>query len=668
MDLMKIKGIGEKTCKILNKLKIYDTEDLTAYYPRNYDRYEEPVTIDNIDNKLIAAIDGTIIKNPDMKHTGKLSILTTHIRDTANHTIKITWFNMPFLKNTLKYSMRFIFRGRIRYINGIPVMEQPEIFTIAKYHEKLNHLQPLYSLTKGITNNQLSKIMKNYLENIKFKDYLPQECKEKYHLCDYDDAIHNIHFPKDFDTLTTARRRLVFDEFFSFIYHMKRLKEKEVSVKNQYIVDNHTLSEQVIRNLEYHLTKAQQNVLADIRKDITGETVMQRLVQGDVGSGKTIVAFLTMLDFANAGLQSVMMAPTEVLAEQHFANMQQLLSQNHLPFEVILLTGSLTQKEKQTAYDRIYSGEALLIIGTHAVFQEKVLYHNLSLVIIDEQHRFGVLQRGNLMAKGYKPHILVMSATPIPRTLSIILYGDMDISVINELPANRLKIKNCVVTKDYRKKAYRFIESEVKAGRQAYVICPMVEESDTLEAENVMDYSRILRENLSGHIVVEYLHGQMPSDEKNEIIRRFEKNQIQVLVSTTVIEVGINVPNATVMMVENAERFGLSSLHQLRGRVGRGAFQSYCIFVSASSDKEKLKKLEILNQSNDGFYIAAEDLKLRGPGDFFGIRQSGDMEFSLADIYTDANILKQASEAVEEFTNIDHDFIDKKINNDIVIY
>lgn len=302
------------------------------------------------------------------------------------------------------------------------------------------------------------------------------------------------------------------------------------------------------------------------------------------------------------------------------------------------------------------------------LFFRKMLFITLAMVVIDEQHRFGVVQRSKLMEKGIKPHVMVMSATPIPRTLAIILYGDMDISVINELPANRLKIKNCVVTKDYRKNAYRFIEKEVAAGHQAYVICPMVEESDTLEAENVIDYSDILKQNLDRNVKVEYLHGKMKPSEKNEILERFAKNEINVLVSTTVIEVGINVPNATIMMVENSERFGLSSLHQLRGRVGRGEAQAYCIFVSGTSNKEKIKKLEILNKSNDGFYIASEDLKLRGPGDFFGVRQSGDMQFELADIYTDANLLKQASEVVEEFIAEGYEFIDKKFNDDIVIY
>ena len=344
------------------------------------------------------------------------------------------------------------------------------------------------------------------------------------------------------------------------------------------------------------------------------------------------------------------MAPTEVLAVQHFETISGYVKKYGIAFRPVLLTGSMTAKKKREAYAKIASGEANLISGTHALIQEKVHYHNLALVITDEQHRFGVGQREALGNKGGDgeggmPHVLVMSATPIPRTLAIILYGDLDISVIDELPANRLPIKNCVVDKSYRPRAYRFIENEVKNGRQAYVICPMVEESEMIEAENVLDYTKILRENLPG-IRVEYLHGKMKGKEKNKIMEEFAAGNIQVLVSTTVIEVGVNVPNATVMMIENAERFGLAQLHQLRGRVGRGDKQSYCIMVNASGNKEKNRRLEVLNKSNDGFYIASEDLKLRGPGDLFGIRQSGDLEFQLADIYTDAVTLKKVSEDV----------------------
>lgn len=668
MKLTDIKGVGEKTKILLNRIRINEAEDVIFRYPRNYDIYEKPICISEIDNRAVVAIEGTVIRTPDIKHVKNLTIITTTIRDNNNDTIKVNWFNMPFLHNTVKYSMRFVFRGRIKRMDRTMVLEQPEILTLAKYEEKQNQMQPIYSLTKGISNNQMAKIVKEAFGLCKICDYLDEEMRRKYNLCELNYALWNIHFPVDFDALKSARNRLAFDEFFSFIYKLRKLKEKDIEVPNHYRINNFETSDKVIKHLNFKLTNAQTRVLKDIRKDIMGEMVMQRLIQGDVGSGKTILAFLAMFDMAAAGLQSVLMVPTEVLAEQHYNSIMEIIRDNGLEYEVVLLTGSLTAKQKKSIYEKIETGQARLVIGTHAVFQEKVVYDRLALVVIDEQHRFGVLQRAALMEKGISPHVIVMSATPIPRTLAIILYGDMDISVIDELPADRKSIKNCVVTRDYRPKAYAFIEKQVSAGRQAYVICPMVEENDMLEAENVVDYAEILKKNLSKQITVEYLHGKMKSEQKNDIIRRFEKNEINVLVSTTVIEVGINVPNATVMMVENAERFSLASLHQLRGRVGRGKHQSYCIFISAAGNKDKLKRLEILNQSNDGFYIASQDLKLRGPGDFFGVRQSGDMQFELADIYTDAKLLETAGEAVNEFISSGNEFIDKNVNNDIVVY
>lgn len=668
MKLTQLKGVGDKLNTTFAKLNIYDTEDLIKHFPRNYDIYEPPTLIKEIDNKAVVAIDGTIMKSLDMKHVKNLTILTTTIKDANNDMIKVTWFNMPYLRSTLKISMRFIFRGRIKRTNNLIVLEQPEILSLAKYEEKLNVMQPLYSLTKGISNNQMIKFVGEALKVTELEDYMDEEMRTKYHVCSLGYALQNIHFPSDYEALKTARNRLAFDEFFTFIYKLRKLKEKEIEVPNRYIIGNHEVSQAVIKNLPFKLTNAQLRVLNDINKDMNGKVVMQRLIQGDVGCGKTIIAFLAMFDMAAAGLQSALMVPTEVLANQHYESINQMIEANHLEYEVVLLTGSISASGKKKLYERIESGKARIIIGTHAIFQEKVIYDRLALVVIDEQHRFGVLQRAKLMEKGVKPHTIVMSATPIPRTLAIILYGDMDISIIDELPAERLTIKNCVVTKSYRPNAYRFIEKQVKSGRQAYVICPMVEENDMLEAENVVDYADILRENLDKNITIEYLHGKMRAEQKAEILTRFEKNETNVLVSTTVIEVGINVPNATVMMVENAERFSLASLHQLRGRVGRGGHQSYCIFVSATENKDKLKRLEILNNSNDGFYIASEDLKLRGPGDFFGVRQSGELQFEIADVFTDGKVLEMASRAVDEFLSLGHEFVDKNVNDDIVIY
>ena len=433
-------------------------------------------------------------------------------------------------------------------------------------------------------------------------------------------------------------------------------------MKNHFTMKQQPAIDTFLQSLPYELTAAQMRVWNEIQKEMTGDYVMSRLVQGDVGSGKTIVAFLGLLLSGLNGYQGALMAPTEVLARQHYEKISGMLEHYGLPLKAELLTGSMTAKQKREAYVRIESGSSSIIIGTHALIQEKVNYRNLALVITDEQHRFGVRQREQLAGKGLTPHILVMSATPIPRTLGIILYGDLDISVINELPMNRLPIKNCVVDTGYRPKAYAFIRQQTELGRQCYVICPMVEESETMEAENVTDYTVALQEEMGEQIQVACLHGKMKQAQKDDIMDRFGRNEIQILVSTTVIEVGIDVPNATVMMIENAERFGLAQLHQLRGRVGRGKHQSYCIFMSASKSKETKKRLDILNHSNDGFKIASEDLRLRGPGDLFGIRQSGLMNFKLGDVYQDAKILQMANEAADQLTEEDEEWIRKLPN------
>ena len=481
---------------------------------------------------------------------------------------------------------------------------------------------------------------------------------QKYPMLSHREAVYALHFPENRDELLAARNRMVFEEFFSFLLVLRKNKELAAKTENHFPMYETADTVRFLERLPFPLTKAQKKVWGELREDMGSPYAMNRLIQGDVGSGKTILAVLALLMCAANGYQGAMMAPTEVLAVQHFETISGYIEKYGIAFRPVLLTGSMTAKEKREAYAKIASGEANLIIGTHALIQEKVEYSSLALVVTDEQHRFGVRQRETLAAKGSEPHVLVMSATPIPRTLAIILYGDLKVSVIDELPANRLPIKNCVVGTSYRPKAYEFIAREVAAGRQAYVICPMVEEGESEDLENVVDYTEKLRAALPPSVQVAYLHGKMRPADKNRIMEEFADKKIDVLVSTTVIEVGINVPNATVMMVENAERFGLAQLHQLRGRVGRGEFQSYCIFISTSDTKETMERLQILNHSNDGFHIASEDLKLRGPGDIFGIRQSGEFAFVLGDIYTDANILKEASDAVEQLLVSDPDLAD----------
>lgn len=651
-SLRTLKGVGEKTEKLFWKVGIYDTDDLLHYYPRNYDEYETPVDIAELKEGTVQAVSAAVCSGVYVNSVRGRQIISVNIADQSGK-FPVVWFNLPYLKKILRKGSWFVFRGRVVRKQGKLEMEHPEIFTPSAYEEILHHLQPIYGLTAGLSNKTVVKMITQLLESVPMQsEYLPEEFRERYELADINYALRTIHFPPNKEELLVSRKRLVFDEFFLFILSVRKMKEKTEETPNCFPVRETWLTEEIIERLPYSLTGAQLNAWHEIERDLAGRRMMSRLVQGDVGSGKTILAFLAMCLVADNGYQAALMAPTEVLARQHYEGFQKLMEEQNLSFPTVLLTGSDTAREKRLAYAKIASGEALVIIGTHALIQEKVEYANLALVITDEQHRFGVKQREALTTRGNPPNVLVMSATPIPRTLAIILYGDLDISVIDELPARRLPIKNCVVNTSYRPKAYSFIERQVREGRQAYVICPMVEESEGMEAENVLDYTEKLRENLSSDIRIEYLHGKMKAKEKNVVMEAFAQGAIQVLVSTTVVEVGVNVPNATVMMVENAERFGLAQLHQLRGRVGRGEYQSYCIFMQGNQEQVS-KRLEILNKSNDGFYIAGEDLKLRGPGDLFGIRQSGDMEFKIGDIYNDSAILTKASEAADEILALD---------------
>lgn len=656
--LRELKGVGEKTEKLFQKIGITTAEELLRYYPRTYDIYEEPVEIASAEEDKTVSIRATIATGIYINQIRNLQVLTTTVTD-ASGRLPVAWFNAPYLRGTLKKGSVFILRGKIIRKKGRPQMEHPEIFTPAAYEEIIHSMQPVYGLTKGLSNKMITKLVHQILDTRPLHgEYLPEEIRERYQLADANYAIRTIHFPKNMQELLTARKRLVFDEFLLFVLAIQLLKEKTEEAPNTFPMKPVWTTEEIIEGLPYDLTGAQKNVWHEIERDLSGHKLMSRLVQGDVGSGKTVIAFLAMVLSAENGFQSALMVPTEVLANQHYEGFLRLMEeQNIASCHPVLLTGSTTARQKREIYQKIADGEVDVIIGTHALIQEKVEYKNLGLVITDEQHRFGVRQREALTTRGNPPHVLVMSATPIPRTLAIILYGDLDISIIDELPAKRLPIKNCVVGTSYRPKAYSFIEKQVQMGRQAYVICPMVEESEGLEAENVTDYARKLQEILPGEIKVEILHGKMKPKEKNRIMEAFASGEIQVLVSTTVVEVGVNVPNATVMMVENAERFGLAQLHQLRGRVGRGEHQSYCIFIQGNNEENTSKRLKILNESNDGFYIAGEDLKLRGPGDLFGIRQSGLMEFKIGDIYNDAGILKNASEAAGEILALDFDLI-----------
>ena len=647
-DITTVKGVGEKSATLFHKLHIKTVKDLLFYYPRDYETFLEPVAIADLKEGSVAAVKAVIIGTPVLKKIRNLNILTATVKDQTG-AMQLTFFNMPYLKNALRPGSEHVFYGMIQ--SG-KKMEQPRIYKEEEYRKLLLFIQPKYSVTKGLTSQAIGKAVRQILSLCPMpSDPLPKELLEEENLMNYREALCAIHFPKNMDELLEARRRLVFQEFFSFIFMLREAKESTEEIKNTVPMVETAETSRFLEKLPYRLTNAQLNVIREICADMTGDKVMSRLVQGDVGSGKTIVAIWSLLLCVSNGYQGAMMAPTEVLAKQHFEAIKQMTKEYGLPFKPVLLTGSQTASSKKEIYKMIENGEANLVIGTHAVIQENVHFQNLALVVTDEQHRFGVRQRENLKEKGVNPHVLVMSATPIPRTLAIILYGDLHISVIDELPSGRKAIKNCVVGPEYRKKAYDFITKEVESGHQVYCICPMVEEGELSDAENVLDYTEKLRAILPTNIQIASLHGRMKPTEKNRIMEEYALGKIDVLVSTTVIEVGINVPNATVMMIENAERFGLAQLHQLRGRVGRGDAQSYCIFLSTSDKKETMERLSVLNKSNDGFYIASEDLKLRGPGDLFGVRQSGALEFKLGDIYNDASILKQAADCADRYKN-----------------
>lgn len=654
MNITTLKGIGTKTAELFAKLGIYTTQDLLKFYPRDYDVYEEPILVDELTSDYeatVLAVYGIIARKIDVYDTGKLSIISTIVRDEKGEGIKCVWYNMPYLKSSLRQGMRYIFRGRVVIKNSQKILEQPQIYTVAQYNEIKGVMQPVYPLTKGLSNKTVTKAVKQAIElfdaNLEM-EYIPREIRIKNKLAEHNFAVVNIHFPKSMEDYIQARKRLAFEEFFIFVLAVRSLKTSNARRPNTHIIPNDSRTDELIAKLPYKLTNAQYHTWLEIRENMASDRLMSRLIQGDVGSGKTIIAVLALLNTVYSGSQGALMAPTEVLAKQHFESITAMFEKYGIEIQVSLLTGSMTASAKKKEYEKIAAGQTDIIIGTHALIQEKVVYKDLALVITDEQHRFGVNQRKDFSDKGKEPHVLVMSATPIPRTLAIIIYGDLDISIIDELPANRIPIKNCVVDTSYRPNAYEFIKKQVALGRQAYIICPMVEESESIEAENVVDYANQLRQEMSSEIIIEILHGKMKPTQKNDVMQRFSDGEIHILVSTTVVEVGVNVPNATVMMVENADRFGLAQLHQLRGRVGRGAHQSYCIFVAGNKSSKNMKRLEILNKTNDGFKIAEEDLRLRGPGDFFGVRQSGELDLGIADIYTDATMLKAAADAADE--------------------
>ena len=646
--LTALKGVGPKTAELFLKIGVSSQEELLRCYPRDYDVFGEPVPPGAVHPGEKNAVIAYVRQKPAVRRYGNNSITMLTLSDSSR-SLQVNWFHMPYLKNTLQTGRDYVFRGNVLEKNGRYILQHPEIYDPGEYAALRSHMLPVYSLTEGLSAKTFRRVMKQVLENMPdIPEIFPQTMLEQEHLCGIREALRNIHFPSGREMLLQARNRLVFEEFFSFQLAVSVLRQNRNREKNVWQMPADTLSQSVINRLPYTLTEAQRLVWQEITEDLNGPYLMYRLIQGDVGSGKTILAFLAMIRAYENGIQSALMAPTDVLATQHYESLCRILKEREIDDVCpVLLKGSLTTKQKRETDSLIASGKARMIIGTHALIQEAVSYSGLGLVITDEQHRFGVRQRGTLRDKGTSPHVLVMSATPIPRTLAMILYGDLDISVLHDMPAHRLPIRNCVVNTNYREAAYRFMEKEVAEGHQVYVVCPMIEPGEDSACENVMEYRARLQERFRDQIKTDILHGRMSAEEKQQVMERFKQGITKILVSTTVIEVGIDIPNATVMMIENAERFGLAQLHQLRGRVGRGEAQSYCIFVQGNGKKEIEKRLDILSHSNDGFFIAEEDLKLRGPGDLFGVRQSGEALFLIADIYRDADILNRADRAVK---------------------
>lgn len=645
-----LKGIGPKTTKLFEKIGITTIGDLLLYYPKGYQKYLAPKKIVESKPEETITVELFVVADFKWKKVRNLSVGSGLCSD-GQTKITITYFNAPYMKKRMVADGCYLFRGKLKMENGRYSMDQPKLYSWKEYEALMGQLWPCYGLTEGLTNRTVIKAVRQILtcQDFEPEEYLPDKLRQEYGLISRKEALSQIHFPKDYESLLEARKRLVFEEFFLFLLSIRQTKDYNQAVPTDYPMIETAWPGRLMEQLPFSLTGAQLRVWEEIKADLTSGLCMNRLVQGDVGSGKTIVAFLALLLAVSNGYQGALMAPTELLAAQHFEQLCQLTQKYKLPFSPVLLTGSVGASAKKELYRSIGEGEANVIIGTHALIQEKVSYHKLGLVITDEQHRFGVRQRELLNEKGGRAHVLVMSATPIPRTLAIILYGDLHLSAIGELPVGRLPIKNCVVGTSYRHKAHEFLVKEVRKGNQAYVICPMVEAGDdeTEGLENVTDYGERLKNILPEDIHVEILHGKMKPADKKRVMEAFAAGDVHVLVSTTVIEVGINVPRATVMMIENAERFGLAQLHQLRGRIGRGTEQSYCIFINSSDSEASAERLSILNHSNDGFAIAEEDLKLRGPGDLFGIRQSGEMDFKIADIYQDAELLKKVSISVD---------------------
>lgn len=643
-NIITIKNIGEERSKKLQKLGIFTINDLIEYFPRDYDDRSNVCKIKDIELNKINTVKGKVISNPETAKIRHVSITKIRIDDGTGF-LEIVWFNQPYLKNTIKYKSDYIFTGKVIQKYGRIQMETPD-YEIIDERELLSNgrIVPIYASTYKLPQKLFREVINQTLFAVKeqIKEFLPDEILKENNLCSRHFAIENIHFPKDNKSFFIARRRLVFEELFLLQTKLLQIKgilehkECNINIKDKNITP-------ILNILPFNLTDAQNNVLKDIIDDLGKNKAMNRLIQGDVGSGKTVIAQILSYITVNNGYQVAIMAPTDVLASQHFESFKNIFDK--LNIKCVFLSGNQKAKEKRENYALIQSGEAKIIVGTHAIIQDKVIFNNLGTVITDEQHRFGVKQREILSKKGENPHTLVMTATPIPRTLALILYGDLDISTIDKLPPGRKKIDTIFVNSTYYPRIYNFLKKNSDEKRQSYIICPMIEENEKMELKAVLSYTEKLKNEIFLNYNVECIHGKMKNNEKQEIMDKFYKGKIDILISTTVIEVGINVPNATIMIIENAERFGISQLHQLRGRVGRGSDKSYCVLVSDSKSNKSKERLNTMVKYNDGFILSEKDLEIRGTGDFFGTRQHGIPDMKIANLYKDIEILKKVQKS-----------------------